>query len=325
MYYQASLWEDCRINAYLDYDELKRRRLLPMDYKPIPRHLFIDLDRDSFDSYEELEQALQETCANVNREIFMTFGPAVIQSGNGFHVHVPLDLDQAFENMPEFAGFDRPSIKFMRWAEDRLSNGKADQSHNPSFRSCMFRVPGTLNSKCKAAAAAEGKDPLVTIIGYWYSDSAYSFGAPSHKLINDFHAYLVQELIDDKIEKAEKRQKLANYNNGPLKSSNRMEWIDRLLQIGVEDQRKNLLYWVLAPYLITVRGLDYDKAYSILQQWIDKCNEVRAIDDKIGFRYRIRYCLDTAEKQERKPVKFETFRRNYTDAYQRIQGIKQNP
>ena len=92
-----------------------------------------------------------------------------------------------------------------------------------------------------------------------------------------------------------------------------------LLQTPVEDNRKDLLYWVLAPYLITVRGLDCDIAYAILDAWLDKCDEVRRLEPgRTEFRYRIRYCLDSAENQERKPIKFETFKEYYPDIYKRL-------
>lgn len=60
-----------------------------------------------------------------------------------------------------------------------------------------------------------------------------------------------------------------------------------------------MLFRVLAPYLITVKGLDYDKAYSVLEQWLDKCNDVKRLEpDWTSFRYRISYCLDIAENRE---------------------------
>jgi hypothetical protein len=69
------------------------------------------------------------------------------------------------------------------------------------------------------------------------------------------------------------------------------------------------MYWILAPYLITVKGLDYDKAYDIIEAWLDKCNEVRRLEPSwTAFRYRLRYCLDTAEDQERRPIRFDTFK-----------------
>ena len=314
-FYRAALYEDCRMNAYANYEEMKKRHQIRDDYKPIPRHVLIDLDRASFTTNEELETALKETVSNIKRHILMGLGPIVIWSGNGYHIHIPLDLDAAFENMPDFAMFENPSNKFLRWAERRLSNGSADQCHNPSIKSCMFRVPGTLNSKCKAA----GKDPLVRIVEPDYEIDICSRSTPRQDFLNDFHAHLIQEIIDDKIEKSERRQRLAIGLLFNKNSSRSMPWIDKLLQTGVEDNRKALLFWVLAPYLITVRSVGYDRAYSVLEAWLDKCNEVRRLEpDRTAFRYRIRYCLQAAENQKRKPVRFDTFKERYPDIYKKL-------
>ena len=51
------------------------------------------------------------------------------------------------ENVIEFNKFDRPSEQFLRFAKDYLSNYKADKNNNPSFKSCLLRIPGSINSK----------------------------------------------------------------------------------------------------------------------------------------------------------------------------------
>jgi hypothetical protein len=53
------------------------------------------------------------------------------------------------EQESEFARFGNPSRKFIQFAEEFLSAGKADPCHTKglSFRNCMLRIPGSLNSK----------------------------------------------------------------------------------------------------------------------------------------------------------------------------------
>ena len=107
VYYKAALYEDCRINAYPDFDVLKQRGYLPPDYKPKPDHLFIDLDRATFQTDEELEAALNDTVSNIKKYFTsLSMGPLIIWSGNGYHIHVPLRLEAAFEDMPDFAMFE---------------------------------------------------------------------------------------------------------------------------------------------------------------------------------------------------------------------------
>jgi hypothetical protein len=337
-YYEAALYEDCYINAYPNYEEMANNGCLPPEFKPVPNHIIIDLDREPFNSDEELETALNTTLQNIKANFtgIIADNPVIVWSGNGYHVHVPLPgFRTPLEDIPELAAFkddkELPN-KFLRWAERTLSNGMADQHHNPSVKSALFRVPGTFNTKTRAA----GKDPKVRIVeGMEYvlhkitqekslpGDLYFAEIASrlNDKFLNDFLGYMVQEQIDDKVEKLQRRRYDLIHVGSSIggSSTNWIAWIDQLLKTGVADSRKNLIFWVLAPHLITVRGLDYDKAYSILEAWLDKCNELRQLEpDRNSFRYRIRYCLDTAESQERKPIRFETFKEYYPDVYKSL-------
>jgi Primase X len=340
MYYEAALYEDCYINAYLNYEEMAKNGQLPPDpgFKPVPNHIIIDLDRKDFSSDEELESALADTLQNIKNNFTgnIADSPVIVWSGNGYHVHVSLPgWTTPLEDMPEFAAFkddeDLPD-KFLRWAEDVLSNDKADKDHNPSIKSALFRVPGTFNSKAKSA----GKDPRVRLVqGIEYTvskivdeqglpDVMYEQKAsrPTQKFFNDFQGYLIQELIDDKVEKMQRRKysKLIHVGGGNNNSTNSsIAWIDSLLQTGVADERKNLIYWVLAPYLINVKEMDHDDAYHIIESWLEKCDEIKSLDPSWdSFRYRMRYCLNAAEEQERKPIRFETFKEFYPDIYREL-------
>jgi len=48
-----------------------------------------------------------------------------------------------------FADFQTPSRKFIQFAEQFLSDNKADPCHSKgiSFKNCMIRIPGSTNSK----------------------------------------------------------------------------------------------------------------------------------------------------------------------------------
>lgn len=145
---------------------------------------------------------------------------------------------------------------------------------------------------------------------------------PTTKFLNDFYAYLVQRRLDDRMEKSYKRciSVLNNNNKGSDNDvKHRLDWIEKLLQTGIDDNRKNLLFWVLAPYLITIRKLDCDKATNILDAWLDKCDDVRGLEpSRSAFDNRVRYCLEAAESQERKPIRFETFKEYYPDIYKEV-------
>ena len=96
----------------------------------------------------------------------------------------------AIEDMPDFANFKDQYVatKFLRFAERKLSNGKADQCHNPSIKSCMLRVPGSINSRAKKA----GKDPRVNVVYGSYTlmmkslPSSITESKPTNSFLNDF-------------------------------------------------------------------------------------------------------------------------------------------
>ena len=73
--------------------------------------------------------------------------PTVLFTGGGYHIYQPVYCPTALENVTEFKNYDKPSQEFLRFAKDYLSNGKADKQNNPSFKSCLLRIPGSINSK----------------------------------------------------------------------------------------------------------------------------------------------------------------------------------
>jgi hypothetical protein len=167
----------------------------------------------------------------------------------------------------------------------------------------MLRIPGTINSRDKNTCKKKN-DPRVKIVYRNYSlimksqPASFIESKAMNSFLNDFHSYLVQEEIEDKLMESD-RQQIAELtgddNNMKSQAGGNFGWIDQLLQTGVEDNRKNLLIWVLTPYLITVRGLDNNTAYNTLDACLEKCNDVRRLEpDKHAFQNRIKQCLDIA-------------------------------
>lgn len=131
---------DCRISAYPNSKYTRR-------IKQKPDFLFIDLDSQSLD----LGQELQGTLQNIKDKFEdPNIEPTVLWSGKGYHIYLPIDslvLEQ--ESIFEDIEVYDPSRRFMQWAEQYLSNNKADPCHSKgvSFNNCMLRIPGSINSK----------------------------------------------------------------------------------------------------------------------------------------------------------------------------------
>ena len=79
-----------------------------------------------------------------------------------------------------------------------------------------------------------------------------------------------------------------------LVSSNYYTWIEHLTQTPIEDFRKLVIDLILAPYLINIRKLSYQESYAIIRNWLDKCNELRTLDNYRNFELQIKYALKNA-------------------------------
>lgn len=135
------------------------------------------------------------------------------------------------------------------FAKHNLSNGKADKNNNPSFKSCLLRIPGSINSKY---------DKQVTILQKW---NGYRPNIP-REFIEEFRTYLIQKKIDQDIQ----RQKLLLIRSNKNKVDNKYyTWIEHLLQNPIEDYRKLVIDIILSLYLINIRKLSYSESYQIIR------------------------------------------------------------
>jgi hypothetical protein len=142
--FKAADYLDCRINPYPKCVELKGINLQTPDF------LFIDLDQGKFKSRKELDKALANTCNNINEKFKDNETPTILWSGHEYHIYLPVDAF-ILEKESEFNRFGNPSRKFIQFAEEFLSDRKADPEHTKglSFKNCMLRIPGSFNSKEK--------------------------------------------------------------------------------------------------------------------------------------------------------------------------------
>ena len=122
---------DCRLNAY---------PVLEDGLLQAPNIIFIDLDLQS--NLKELKKYLDKTLKIIKQKI-NGFEPTVLWSGNGYHIYIVLDVRplELIEELRELS--DKPSEQFLRFAESVFTNNNERFSHNPSFQSCLLRIPGT--------------------------------------------------------------------------------------------------------------------------------------------------------------------------------------
>ena len=265
-YFEESNFMDCRINAFR---------------YSTPDLIFIDLDRNNFETGIGLESALYNTLKNIKKQLDGI--PTVLKSGGGYHIILPVYIPTALENIKEFQEFDNPSQEFLRFVKDSLSNDKADKNNNPSFKSCLLRIPGSINSKYNTQ---------VTIVQKWNNYRPNI----SIELLLDFRRYLKNKNRQKTVLLWNPRRSNNNNTNNYHDYSYYYEWIDKkILTNPFPDCRKTIVDLILAPYLINIKKLSFEESYQIIREWLDKCNSMKKLDNYRNFvKYRISYALKNA-------------------------------
>ncbi len=263
-YFNQADFTDCKINAFphntehtgVDFD---------VKNKTAATFIMIDLDLKDFDNKEKLDKQLKKTLNKLSLKFHVEVHPTVLWTGNGYHIYQPLD-GMVFEKYKIFYDFlpylnKDLTTEFLRFAEKYFSNGRSDPNHLPSIKSCLVRVPGTINSKngseVKVIQKWDGKKPAI------------------QRVNDDFRSYLIQKRIDKIKEKEERKKLSSSYSKTDI---NKIGWIENLLQTPLDDHRKFCLWRILCPYLVNVRQLTTEDATKIASEWLQNCDALRNLD-----------------------------------------------
>jgi hypothetical protein len=159
-------------------------------------------------------------------DLFHGAHPTVLCTGNGYHIYQPV-LGFILEEIDRFACFTDPNKKdltsrFMQFAESFFIDKKGDPQHRPSIKSCLLRIPGTINSKCNQE---------VKVVQRWNR-----IRPPINYILRDYRIWLVAEKINEM-----KNARPQNYRKSQSKAclqyngSNTIQWIEKLLQTSLSD------------------------------------------------------------------------------------------
>lgn len=292
--YVDSQFGDCRINAFPSHTDYKGIQRYP------PNFIFIDLDRSNFKTDRSLELALSNTLKNIKEKI--DGHPTVLFTGGGYHIYQPIN-GVILEGIREFAKYEfmsgGPSTEFLRFGEKFLSNYKADNSHNISFKSCLLRIPNSTNSKY---------DVKVKIIQKWDGKRP-----PMQNLLGYFLMFLVNQQIKDK-----KCKTNIHKGNCCRFANSKINWIEQLLETPIEDYRKNSINLILAPYLANIKKLSDGESLKILENWIQRCDMLRKVNfnEKSTIEYALRY----SKRKGQLPMKLVTLKDKNFELYKIISG-----
>ena len=154
----------------------------------------------------------------------------MLWTGNGYHIYQPVSglILEEYETFYEFTKYldkDLTSM-FIQFAEEYLTDYSADRLHNPTVKSCLLRIPGSLNSKC---IPNKDQDAEVKIVQRWDGKR------PSiQPLLRDFRRWLIQNRIVDIEELKEQDKKhdrfhmtVASQNQECTNRINQIKWIEK--------------------------------------------------------------------------------------------------
>jgi hypothetical protein len=202
--------------------------------------------------------------------------------------------------------------QFLQFAERYLTGNKSDTGHHPAMKSCMLRVPGSLNSKCKEA----GIDAEVKIIQKW---DGYR---PDYKLlIGSFYVDLVGKKQAQRLQQQNTSLSIpSGYSSGI--DYGPIAWIDKLLQTPIDDFRKRSRDLILVPYIVVRRGMtDVDQIHNIVMQWADKCAQLYRLEPtrhEYSNRVRSRIYEVMRSNPRIPPMRLETLKKENSDLYRQL-------
>ena len=306
--FEKSNYIDCKINAFPSYTEYHGIQRYPSDL------IFIDIDRSNFENDKQFENALSKTLKNIKVKLNGAI-PTVNNSGNGIHIIQPIECPVILEQIEQFQKYKDKgfflSQEFLRFAEDNLSNGKADPGHHPSFKSCQIRVPNSINGKCLDNREKRlSNNVKVKTIQKWNG-----IRTPlTREFLEDFRTYLEQKITDQGNNNYNYKKKNNNNQNQYYSNNNRIEWIEtKVLQTPISDYRKLAVGLILAPYLIVIKKLSYEESYKIINEWLMSCDSVRRLD--FDPNYLINNSLKSSVKKLIPPISIHKLKTNYKNLY----------
>ncbi len=135
--------------------------------------------------------------------------------------------------------------------------------------------------------------------------------------VHEFRIWLTQQEINltrDKRQKATLQKsefKYSTNNRGQTKNITKIVWIEKLLQIPIEDYRKDCLWRIIGPYLLNVRNLSELKASKVMEEWLAKCDKKRKLD----FEPRTKIYSIIKGNKGFKPISFAKLKEENKDLY----------
>ena len=91
----------------------------------------------------------------------------------------------------------------------------------------------------------------------------------------------------------------------------------RILDQPLSDHRKYIIWRILSPYLLNVKKLPKEEAYSVMKEWLDKCDKLKRLN--FNSKIKIKDGLNEASKGFLQ-ISMEKLKEENTELYDLILG-----
>ena len=101
---------------------------------------------------------------------------------------------------------------------------------------------------------------------------------------------------------------------GPLKKAHQgYLWIERLFQTPLEDGRHRILWLIIGPYLVNIKGVNEESAVQQACDYLQTCNKKKKLtgDHRNLARYYVRYAIEKGLK----PLSLNSVEEKYPELY----------
>ncbi len=113
-------------------------------------------------------------------------------------------------------------------------------------------------------------------------------------------------LADRKLKSEFEKEKNKNNHIQKLFHTLTIPYIEKLLEIGISDYRKNAIGLILAPYFVNILKLSDEESFSRIKDWALKCNNINPLKPSIkDFDIIIKNAIKRAKVTGIKPLKFK--------------------
>ena len=337
---------DCRINAYPELAKVDKNRMKSINIMPnhtphpaytgtrphqIPNVFMCDVDGINAD--RQAEKIMNKIIA---LEKYTKIPIIAIQmfTGSGNHVYGILPLMR--QELRDLVSREEMGIsmdladfnnEWLRYLENFMSNNGADVNNRPSTDSCHFRVPNSYNSKIlekngwKFTDEAQVKyisshNDDLDIGSLLVADANNSRGVPDLLLDGYRNSLLRLKRRNEKINMIRelKQQTFSNKHRKSKLKSNKIKWIEKLLNLAICDFRKFCIWHILVPYLKNILLFTLDKTRKIIVKWSKSCNELRTLNFDVEKMIESEF----NKEEDYKPISFDNLRDRNPELYQQI-------